>query len=61
MVRLIGERGVGLDVAEVDDLATTLRDVDAAGLRRRVAEARFDFTVEANIQPVLDLYKTLAA
>ena len=60
MVRLIDDRGVGLDVADVDDLAATLRDVDTAGLRRRVAEARSDFTVEANIQPVLDLYKTLA-
>ena len=60
MVRLINERGVGLDVADVDDLAATLVDADTAGLRRRVAEARFDFTVEANIQPVVDLYKTLA-
>jgi glycosyltransferase involved in cell wall biosynthesis len=60
MVRLIGERGIGLDVADVDGLAATLADVDTAGLRRRVAEARFDFTVEANIQPILDLYKTLA-
>ncbi len=59
MVRLIGERGVGIDVAGVDDLAATLRDVDTAGLRRRVAETRFDFTVEANIQPIVDLYKTL--
>lgn len=59
MVRLIGEHGVGLEVAGLDDLADTLRDVDTAGLRRRVAELRFDFTVEANIQPVLDLYKTL--
>jgi glycosyltransferase involved in cell wall biosynthesis len=59
MVRLIRERGVGVEVAGVDDLAAALRNVDAAGLRRRVAEARFDFTVEANIQPIVDLYKTL--
>lgn len=60
IVRLIGERGVGLDIADVDDLAGTLGDVDVAGMRRRVAEARFELTVEANIQPILDLYKTLA-
>lgn len=59
MVRLIDERGVGLDVADVDDLAAALADVDVAAMRRRVAEARFEFTVEANIQPILDLYKTL--
>lgn len=59
MVRLIAERGVGIEVAGVDDLAATLRDVDTAGLRTRVAEARFDFTVEANIQPIVDLYKTV--
>jgi len=59
MVRLIGERGLGIDVEAVDDLAATLRDVDVRGLRQRVAEARFDFTVEANIAPILDLYKTV--
>jgi glycosyltransferase involved in cell wall biosynthesis len=59
MVRLIGERGVGIDLEAVDDLAATLRDVDLTGLRRRVAEARSDFTVEANIRPILDLYKTV--
>ena len=59
MIRLIGDRGVGIDVEAVADLAATLRDVDITGLRRRVAEARFDYTVEANIRPVLDLYKTV--
>jgi glycosyltransferase involved in cell wall biosynthesis len=59
MVRLIGERDLGIDVEALDDLAATLQDVNLTGLRRRVAEARFDFTVEANMAPILDLYKTV--
>lgn len=59
IVGLIGERGVGIDLRGVEDLAATLNEVDTAGLRRRVADLRFEFTVEANIQPVVDLYKTL--
>ena len=59
IVRLIDERGVGVDVAGVEQLADTLADIDLACLRRLVAEARFDFTVEANIVPILDLYKTV--
>lgn len=59
MARLIGELGVGVVLESVDDLATRLADVDLAGLRRRVADARADLTVEANIGPVVELYKTL--
>ncbi len=58
ITRLLGERGVGIDLAGVDDLAARLDDSDHTTLRSRVAEARSELTVEANIQPIVDLYKT---
>ncbi len=61
MSRLMAEHGVGIDLTapDLDDLAVRLAGADTAGLRRRVAETRMGFTIEANIQPIVDLYKTV--
>ena len=59
IARVLAEGGLGIDLATVDDLAAQLEGIDHAGLRRRVADARLDLTVEANIQPIVDLYKTV--
>ena len=62
IARFIGEHGVGVDLGDAEgaaDVVTALAGVDVAALRARVAAARFDFTVEANVQPVVDLYKTV--
>ncbi|MGH9151394.1 MAG: glycosyltransferase [Acidimicrobiales bacterium] len=59
MARLVAEHGIGVDLDGLDGLGDRLREVDAAGLRRRTAEVRWDLTVEANIGPVVDLYKTV--
>ncbi|HVM04120.1 MAG TPA: glycosyltransferase [Acidimicrobiales bacterium] len=62
IARFLGEHGVGVDLggpAGAGDVASRLAAVDVAALRRRVAAARFDFTIEANLQPVVDLYKTV--
>ena len=59
IARLVAERGIGLDLATIDDLGDQLRAADTAALRRAAATARLDLTAEANIGPVVDLYKTL--
>ena len=59
---LLSRHGVGIDVGGPEGLAGVgerLRAAGLAGLRERVAAVRWDLTVEANIRPVIDLYKTL--
>lgn len=60
IARVLAERGLGIDLATLDDLAAQLGQVDTVRLRRQVAVARPDLTIEANIQPIVDLYKTVA-
>lgn len=60
ITRLVAEHGVGVDLEGLDDLGDRLRRIDTAGLRRRIAGVRWDLTVEANIRPIIDLYKTVA-
>ena len=57
--RLIAERGIGIDLPTLEGLGDRLRATDTTALRRAVAGARLDLTAEANIGPVVDLYKTL--
>jgi len=54
--RFVSEHGVGLVLDRVDELAACLADLDVAGLRSRVAATRSQFTIEANIGSLLDLY-----
>ena len=58
--RLVGDGGLGLSLATLDDLAGQLAAVDVVGLRRRVALARLDLTVEANIHRLAELYEAVA-
>ena len=59
--RFVHERGVGISVDEVPGLCEQLERLELPALRRRVAAARGDLTVEANIDRVAGLYDELAA
>lgn len=63
IARFLSEHGVGVDLGRVGgggaDLADRLADLDVPALRRRVAATRFELTMEANVRPVVDLYKTV--
>lgn len=61
VARLVHQRGVGLVLDGPGDLRRLLGEADLEALRRRVADTRADFTVEANIHVVGDLYKSLTA
>jgi glycosyltransferase involved in cell wall biosynthesis len=61
LTRLVGEGRLGLSLTTVDDLVGQLGAVDAVGLRRRVAAARLELTMEANIGRLVELYEEVAA
>ncbi len=56
---IVGQE-LGVVVDNIDALGTALREVDLTALKRRVRSKRHDFTVEANIGRILDIYSTLA-
>ena len=58
--RILREEGVGIALDDVSELAAALADADFAALRRRVAETRERFTVEAQIHRVAALYQEVA-
>jgi hypothetical protein len=58
--RLVADRGLGLALSSLDGLAGQLAAADVVELRRRIAEARHELTVEANIHRLTELYETLA-
>ena len=60
LARLVTEEGVGVSLDSLDDLAGRLGELDVVGLRRRTAEARRRFTVEANIGRLVELYERVA-
>jgi hypothetical protein len=57
--RLLGERGLGLTLPTFDDLLGQLATVDMVEFRRRVAAARLELTVEANIHRLAELYEAV--
>ena len=57
--RFVAEHGVGVEIDGLDGLGDRLAAVDVPALRRRVAGVRWELTIEANIQPIVDLYKTV--
>jgi glycosyltransferase involved in cell wall biosynthesis len=57
--RLIGDGGLGLSLATLDDLVEQLAALDVVELRRRIASARHELTVEANIHRLVDLYEAV--
>ncbi len=59
--RFVAEHEVGIVLDSVDDLARRLVEVDVAALRARVAGARSNFTMEANVGAILDLYDAVSS
>ena len=54
--RFLRERGLGICLDTPSDLPRELARRDLAKLRSRVSAARYDFTVEANVDRVVELY-----
>ena len=57
--RLFGDGCLGLTLSTLDDLAGQLAAVDVVELRRRIAEARLELTMEANIHRLEKLYEAV--
>ena len=57
LARLVGEGYLGLSLATLDDLLGQLLAVDLVELRGRIAAARLELTVEANIGRLAELYE----
>jgi hypothetical protein len=57
--RLVGG-GLGLSLATLDDLCGQLAALDVVEVRHRIASARLELTVEANIHQLVDLYEAVA-
>jgi glycosyltransferase involved in cell wall biosynthesis len=60
LARFVGDGNLGLSLATLDNVAGQLAALDVVQLRRRIASARHELTVEANIQRLVDLYETFA-
>jgi glycosyltransferase involved in cell wall biosynthesis len=60
LARLVEENGVGVVLDGIDGLSERLDALDLAGLRERVAAVRLEFTAEAHVGRVVDLYESLA-
>jgi hypothetical protein len=60
LARLVGEGYLGLSLATLDDLLGQLSAVDIIELRGRIAAARLELTVEANIGRLVELYEKAA-
>jgi glycosyltransferase involved in cell wall biosynthesis len=58
--RQVGDGGLGLSLATLDDLVGQLSALDVVAFRRRIAAARFELTVEANIHRLAELYQAVA-
>ena len=59
--RLLREHGWGISLDSPEDLGRELARRDLDKLRRRVAAARSDLTVEANIERVAELYEKVVS
>jgi hypothetical protein len=60
LARLVGCGLLGLSLTTLDDLGGQLAAVDVVGLRRRIAVARLELTMEANIHRLAELYESVA-
>jgi hypothetical protein len=58
--RLLRHGHLGLSLTTLDDLRGQLAGVDVVGLRRSIAVARHELTVEANIHRLAELYESVA-
>ena len=59
LARFVRENGVGVALAAPEELGDALARLDLAALRRRVAAARLELTVEANVGRLVELYEGL--
>lgn len=57
--RLLRERGLGISLGRPEDLGPELARCDLEELRRRVAAARAELTVEANVERLAELYEAV--
>jgi hypothetical protein len=57
--RFVEAEGLGLALESPAELDARIKEADLCALRRRVAEARLDLTVEANIGRLTDFYDSL--
>jgi glycosyltransferase involved in cell wall biosynthesis len=60
LARLVGDGYLGWSLATLDDLVGQLAALDLVEVRRQVASARLELTVEANIHRLLELYEAVA-
>jgi glycosyltransferase involved in cell wall biosynthesis len=60
LAQLVGDGSLGLSLATLDDLLGQLSALDLVELRRRIAAARLELTVEANIDRLVELYEAVA-
>jgi glycosyltransferase involved in cell wall biosynthesis len=61
LARVVDTHGVGVVLDGLDNLAERLDALDLVTLRRQVAKTRFDFTVEAQIEQLLDFYESVVS
>jgi glycosyltransferase involved in cell wall biosynthesis len=59
LARMVEARGIGVVLDGLENLREQLEALDLVGLRRQVADVRFDFTVEARIGEVARLYESV--
>jgi glycosyltransferase involved in cell wall biosynthesis len=59
LARMIDAHGVGVVLDGLENLADRIEALDLVTLRRQVAAIRFDFTVEARISRVVELYESV--
>jgi Glycosyl transferase 4-like domain len=60
LTRLVDDERLGMRLATLDDLLEQLTALDVVELRGRIAAARLELTVEANIHRLAALYLTVA-
>ena len=58
--RLVDEGSFGVSLTTLDDLGGQLAAIDVVDVRRRIASARFELTVEANIHRLIELYESVS-
>jgi hypothetical protein len=60
LTRLVGDGHLGLSLATLDDLLAQLAAADVVAMRSRIADARLELTMEANIHRLAALYSAVA-
>ena len=58
--RLVDEGPFGVSLTTLDDLGGQLAAIDVVEVRRRIASARFELTMESNIHRLIELYESVA-